>query len=136
MARTAWWVGGTAPELDDRQLNLRARGEGEDKTRLYKLAEEDRDAEEDKIRKICVDVLVRPTRISPRQPGAATRKASSTPPGGARQDLTAGYVLCSLQAAGRVELSPEVSECQRCRRCRGGVEKCREVSRQCRGGVN
>ena len=33
-------------------------------------------------------------------------------------------------------LSPEVSECQRCRRCRGGVEKCREVSRQCRGGVN
>jgi hypothetical protein len=34
------------------------------------------------------------------------------------------------------DLSPEVSECQRCRRCRGGVEKCREVSRQCRGGVN
>jgi hypothetical protein len=39
-----------------------------------------------------------------------------------------------LEARG--ELSPEVSECQRCRRCRGGVEKCREVSRQCRGGVN
>jgi hypothetical protein len=43
---------------------------------------------------------------------------------------------CAAGCRWSASLSPEVSECQRCRRCRGGVEKCREVSRQCRGGVN
>ena len=50
---------------------------------------------------LCVNVLVRPpprqapTRISPRRSGAA--RPCSIPPGGARQDLTVGYVLQSVQ---------------------------------------
>jgi hypothetical protein len=43
---------------------------------------------------LCVDMLVRPTHNSPRQSARAARPCS-TPPGGARQDLTVGYVLQS-----------------------------------------
>ena len=47
---------------------------------------------------LCVDELVRPTRIPPRQSGAA--RPCSTPPGGARQGPIAGYVLQSAAPTG------------------------------------
>eukprot|EP00964_Phaeocystis_antarctica_P109040 scaffold73540_cov56-Phaeocystis_antarctica.AAC.1 len=50
----------------------------------------------------CVNQLVRPTRIPPRQSGAAKAVYSSTPPGGAsaKGKRVAGYVLQSAAAAG------------------------------------
>ena len=45
-----------------------------------------------------------PTRVSPRQSGAAGARPCSTPPGGARQGLISGYVLQSAGcSAGQVE---------------------------------
>ena len=52
---------------------------------------------------LCVDELVRPTRIPPRQSGAA--RPCRTPPGGARQGPIGGYVL---QSAAPTGLSPWV----------------------------
>ena len=52
----------------------------------------------------CVNMLVRPTHISPRQSGAA--RPCSTPPGGARQDMTVGYVV--LQSVAPAGSSPWV----------------------------
>ena len=46
----------------------------------------------------CVNELVRPTRIPPRQSGAA--RPCSTPPGSARQGPIAGYVLQSAAPTG------------------------------------
>ena len=47
---------------------------------------------------LCVNDIVRPTRIPPRQSGAA--RPCSTPPGGARQGPIAGYVLQSAAPTG------------------------------------
>jgi hypothetical protein len=45
-----------------------------------------------------------PTRVSPRQSGAAGARPCSTPPGGASQGLISGYVLQSAGcSAGQVE---------------------------------
>ena len=46
----------------------------------------------------CFNQLVRPTRIPPRQSGAA--RPCSSPSGGARQGPIAGYVLQSAAPAG------------------------------------
>ena len=51
---------------------------------------------------LCVDVLMRPTRISPHQSGAA-RPCSTNPSGGARQGLTVRRLRITVCSADRVE---------------------------------